>query len=758
MTRLNRQLAAIMFTDIAGYSGLMRQDERQALAIRARHREVFNSLTARYGGRILQYYGDGTLSIFNSAVAAVECAVAMQAAFRESPAVPLRIGIHTGDISFDDTDVFGDGLNVAARVEPCAPVGGIFITGKVYDDIRNHEWLSARSVGAFTFRGLDEPVPVFAIDNEGLAVPNADDLEALGNGPAKLVSIVANHKPASIVPEKVRQIALLSIPVLLLALLIQNIFFQPAPQQIITYALPPEGATSIAVLPFENLNQLEQYDYFSNGISNDIQSFLSRVEGLKVVSRNSTRDLKGKPIDIPHIGHELNAQHIIKGSVSRQGDNLRIMTELIDANADSHMWSKTYDCELKDIFDVRSQMAHDIATALKKQIPEKDFKEMCRAPTDNVKAYDYYQKGRELYGRYTREDNDEAISMFHKALSIDPKFAQAYAGLGDALAQKAHREGMSQALLDSAIQAASKAVSLDNRLSEGYKALGLAYQYRGWHDKALQKYYEAVKLDPNNDMAINNIGAIFQEQGRIVEAIEWARRGASVNPRQPWASLNLARMYHAVDSDEESLALLDQGMRRHPDFAPLHELRGAILLRRNELEAARALANNFRGKNPGDPWSYKMLGEVALMRGNLEEARYYFNEAARRDPARGKLSESQLHLAMLAARLNDDEPARQYLRGLQKEFQSKIAENPKPYYLLALSMTHAQLGQIEPALDALGQAVDRHWMDYRLARSHPYLENLRDEPRFEKMMLDLQMKTSSIRHQLAGASHRLKMS
>lgn len=744
MTQRNRQLAAIVFTDIVGYASLMREDEGKALEIRKRHRAVFDTLTPKHSGRILQYYGDGTLSIFNSAVAAVECAVEMQREFQKSPSVPLRIGIHTGDISYDEVDVFGDGVNLAARVEPCCIPGGIYITGKVYDDIKNHEWLHARKLGGFTFKGMEDPIDLYAVDNEGIRVPGEEDVLALRHSDAKLVQI----KPASSLSEKIRQAALVAIPILLAALLGLNLWDRQQPDTFTLMMTPEMERTSIAVLPFDNFSESEDNEYFSNGITEDILTMLSRVKGLKVVSRTSVMQYKDTEKDIREIGRELNADHILEGSVRRDGNKVRIVAQLIDARNDDHIWAETYDQEMTEIFDVQSKVAKDIAKALSKKLSEREWAEICRKPTDNLRAYELYLKGRELYTRYTPNDNERAIELFGEALKEDPGFAHAFAGLGDALAQKAFKSDMPDQLLDSAIALSTEAIRLDRELSEGYKALGLAYHYRGWHDKALEEYRKAVERNPNNDMAINNIGAIYQEQGNLVEAIRWGQRALSVNPQHTHAVLNLAKMYYTVGNDEQCMKLVRDGLEDHPDFMPFFEMLAAVFLRRGDYTAAKEYALRMIAESSNDPMGYQLMGEISLMEDKLEDAGAFFREVnylTEKFDADYPSEHVDMGLAYVEIKTGNTALGRTRLAALLSKVTAKAEEFKKPAYDLMASMGFAILGDSSSALQWLEQAVEHNWYDYRTAQEHPFFENLQTHPRFTQLMKTLKNRVEGLR-------------
>lgn len=760
MTRRNRQLAAIVFTDIVGYSALMRQDESRASAVRKRHRSIFETLTPKYGGRLLQYYGDGTLSIFNSTVEAVACSVEMQREFSNDPAVPLRIGIHTGDIIYDDVDVFGDGVNVASRIEPCCIPGGIYISGRVFDDIRNHEWLSARPLGEFTFKGLDDPLQLYAIDNEGVAVPTEKDIQELRHSEAKLVAITRAPVAApAIVPERVRQVALVSIPILLLGLILLNLFQPRIPNVALADV---SGEPAIAVLPFTNFgDQQEDSEYFSDGITEDILTLLSKIEGLKVISRTSVMQYKETNKDIRQIGRELNADHILEGSVRRQGNKVRIVAQLIDARNDNHLWSETYDQEIDEIFEVQSKVAQEIAMALKKELSPKDQEMIHKKPTENVVAYDLYLQGREFYSHYTPDYNDLAIRMFERALRVDSSFALAYAGLGDALAQKSFLTDHDPAILDSAILMSTQAIALDRELSEGYKALGLALHYQGKFDEALEEYFKAVERNPSNAMAINNIGLIYQERGNMVEAIHWARKAFSINPHYEASIFNLARLYFLIGDDVQSELMVDRGIAVHPDYIPLRYLKADLFLQNGNYPGLKEQALKIIGMENDNPAGYELMGHSVFYTGDYETSRTFYEKAlqvAGRSSMKYEPWDSEIYLGVIDIRQGRPEAGRERLRNLLSPLKEKAEKTGKVDYLGVLSAIHAALGEDDQALALLEKAVNKDWMGFRMVTIHPAFDNLRKNPRFQKLMQDLQIRQEGIRGAVDGMARKAKMS
>src|SRR5919108_913210 len=305
-----RRLSAIMFTDMVGYTALMQEDEARARRDRDRQRTVLDRHIQRHGGRILQFYGDGALSVFDSAIEAVASAVNIQRELRQEPRVPLRVGIHTGDVAYDDDGVFGDGVNVAARIQSLGTSGSVLVSEKVYDEIKNQRHLGAVSLGEFNLKNVQRPLEVFAIVAEGLTLPQ---------------------------PE----------------------------------ALPGPGRTthrSVAVLPFMNMSPDPENEYFSDGITEELINVLTRVNGLKVTARTSSFAFKGKQHDVRQIAKRLGVANVLEGSVRKAGQRVRVTAQLIDAANGYHLFSETYDRKLADVFELQDEIARAIVDAVQDRL------------------------------------------------------------------------------------------------------------------------------------------------------------------------------------------------------------------------------------------------------------------------------------------------------------------------------------------------------------------------------------------------------
>jgi TolB-like protein/class 3 adenylate cyclase/Flp pilus assembly protein TadD len=747
-----RRLAAIMFTDIVGYSRVMQEDEARGRLLRERHKQVFEQCNARFDGRIVQYFGDGTLSVFDSAVSAVECAVCMQKSLKTYPQVPLRIGIHLGDIHYDETEVYGHGVNVAARIEPVCNPGGIFISEKVYDEIQNHPWLNASAIGVFSFKNIDQDLSLFAVDAKDVTFPNAHDIENVariakreeysttGKQSAAIQRFLKDKKSA-----RRRQFGKLAA-VALVALLAIVAFFRLGMDN------PPmpattQGKTSIAVLPFTNMTADEENEYFSDGMTEDILTKLSKIDAFAVTSRTSIMQYKSTSKTTKQIARELGVSHILEGSVRRDGDRVRINAQLIDAETDAHIWAHQYDEEITSIFDVQSQVAADIADKLMVELSEEDLRKIGPDRNYSVDAYDLYLKGREHYRKYTAEDNDRAIDLFYEALAIEPEFSYAYAGLGDAYAQKAFRHDMNHEMLDTAVLMSARAVDIDPNLSEGYKALGLAYHYKGSWDTAKTQYIKALELDPSNDMAASNLSMIEKEKGQYAEAAKWANRTLELNKNVPQSAANMAGLYLEVGDDELAEKVVDKGLEVNPDAVELKILKGEVSMREGRMPEAETRAQELVEMMPEKPVGYQLLGNVYLMEQDWAKAAESFRSAEQKSEYEAdKITHRAL--AEFAESKRDgsqwsEEDANEILKSLEK------LESEKPYARQTAALIRAgietQLGEYDQAIEHLEVAVENNWMDYKMGMRHPIFIELKGQPAFEAIMEKIKQRSDSLR-------------
>ena len=437
----SRQLAAIMFTDIEGYTSIMQKDEHNALILKDRHREIVQTEHEKHNGRIIQYYGDGTLSIFQSAVEAVQCALVMQQIFRKLPLVPVRMGIHVGDIMINDGSIFGDGVNLASRIESLGVPGSVLISDKVNDELHNHPNFKTVSMGTYQFKNIERLVEVFALDHEALVKPVANSLEG-------------------------------------------------KTQEKKTPHIPVMREKSIAILPFVNMSNDPEQEYFSDGIAEEILNSLSHLNDLKVAGRTSSFQFKGKNVDLRTVGQKLGVNSVLEGSVRKQNNRLRITVQLINVEDGFHLWSERFDREIDDIFAIQDEIALSVTEKLKITLLDTEKANITTTPTENKEAYDLYLKGR-FYWNKRGAGLKKGLEYFLQAAALDPEFSLAHAGIADTYALFAFYSILPpHQVVPKAREAAEKAIQLNPARVEPYTVLAYITTFYDWDWTEANKQFE----------------------------------------------------------------------------------------------------------------------------------------------------------------------------------------------------------------------------------------------------------------------------
>lgn len=580
-----RKLAAILFTDIVGYTALMQENEKQAAQVRMKHREIFESEHTQYQGRIIQYFGDGTLSMFDSAVEAVQCAVSMQKLLlQDGTNIPVRMGIHIGDIFFDGTEIYGHGVNVAARIESISRSGAVLVSEKVHNELENQTDISTKSVGFFSFKNVSEPVQVFAIDKSWLTT-----------------SIDSKNAKTS------------------------------------------QGASkSVVVLPFENLSRSEEHEYFCDGMTEEIINALTKIKELKVTSRTSTFHFKGKQVSAREIGEQLGVSTMVHGSIRLAGLKMRVTVQLIDVNEDYVFWSDNFDRSLDDIFAVQDEISLSIAERLREHVGHL-FIDRTLVPTQEVTldGYNTYLKGRYHILRMSDTDIRHGISLLEQLVKESPNYVYGHLGmhmaytmlgsLGFMPAKEAFPKGYSYL---------EKAIELDDSLPEcnlqqswisflqdwdldkTYDHLSKVHSERPIVDyyqtmasvivternfKAAEHYIDiALKMDPLSDITHHLKGFIQYVQHNYNDAIEYYRKSIELKPESAVSFSELGQSLLLNGKPEEALSFYEGlSSERH------------LLVKQGGI----ALVHAFQGKKKLAEKEMKVL-EEALQSESMEKALY----------------------------------------------------------------------------------------------------------------------------------------
>ena len=512
-------------------------------------------------------------------------------------------------------------------------------------------------------------------------------------------------------------------------------------------SLPVVGK-SIAVLPFKNLSADKNDDYFSDGITEDITVELSQIGELKVIARNSVMKYKNSEASIKEIGSELGVSSLLEGSIQKEGNEVRIVAQLVDVNTGEYLWAGTYDKELTQIFAIQSDVSKQIANALKAKLTPEEESRINQKPTDNITAYQYYLKGREYYYRYSKDDNENAIRLFQEALRLDPNYALAYAGLGDCYGQRFQKFGFPDEWNDSAITVSKKAIAIDPKLAEGYKALALAHFNKGWMQQALETNMKAVKLNPNYWPAVGNVGASYQFMGNLANAVEWDKKANQLNPTGGFGYAMLANVYTLLHDFQKTEKNLNIALNLQPDLIPAYLYYSHMYFIQGNYARAINECEKILSLNPDVPQALLAMATSYLKTGNYDKAAGLLKKV----PVNSIFQiNSNIYLAYISLKRNDRKKAENYLNSAQRHLQKFISDGDK-FNPDVLQMFFLELlkGNKTKAYVWLNKAVDYGFRDYGLLLNDPLTADIPNEKQFKEVIQIIKTKVKEQQDILAS--------
>jgi len=554
---MERRLSAILAADVVGYSRLMGANEVGTLTSLKCHRaELIDPTIAEHQGRIVKLTGDGMLVEFPSVVSAVECATEIQrdmpvrnASVAEDRRIEFRIGINLGDVIVDDDDIFGDGVNVAARLESVAKPGGVAVSQSVRDNVGNRLDLVFEDIGEQQLKNIEFPVRVYNV--------------LFGDMPAR-------------------------------------------PKGEAQDAVADADKPSIAVLPFNNMSGDPEQEYFSDGISEDIITDLSKVSGLFVIGRNTSFGYKGMSPQLQKVASDLGVKFLLEGSVRKAGQRVRVNAQLIDGANGGHLWADRYDRDLTDIFAIQDDITQSIVEQLKIRLLPKEKRAITQAPTVNVEAYTYYLKGRQFFHNATKTFLILARQMFVKAVEFDPGYARAYAGIANCDTRLSGWYNVAKSA-DEILATASKAIALDPDLSEAHAARGMALTNNNNRIEAAEAFERALELDPNNFDANLAFARFCVTGGEPERATELYKRAVESQQEDSQAAFLLQMLLRGMGRIEESekyarlgLKRAEEQIRLHPESSRPAQLGATALANLGEIDRAKAWMELALAIDPDD--------------------------------------------------------------------------------------------------------------------------------------------------------------
>ena len=622
---VKRKLTAILSADVEGYSRMMSEDEVSTIRTLKKHKKTITSLVQQYRGRVVDAPGDNLLAEFASVVDAVQCAVDIQREIAECNEestqeckMYFRVGVNLGDVVEEEDRIYGDGVNIAARMESLCEGGGICISGTAFEHVENKLDLEFEDLGEHDFKNMAKPVRVYRV----LSIPGA----------AAHRVIQAKKSMGT----RWRNISLSLASVLIIAIaaaLFWNFYFRPSglqlePASMEKMALPLPDKPSIAVLPFVNMSGDPNQEYFSDGITENIITDLSKIYNLLVISRSSTFAYKGKQVKIEQVAEDLNVRYVLEGSIQKSADKIRINAQLIDAKG-HHLWADRYDGDLKDIFVLQDEITHKIVQILRVEVREAELKRIRRIPTENLTAFETYLRGVEFILDRRKSTNEQARELFEKAIELDPEYAAPYAGLS----MTYYREWLwgwssDPRVMEKASQLAKKAISLDDSYAGAYRVMSMIYLWKDrQHEQAIAAAEKAIALDPNYAAGYTTLAESLKFAGKPEKVVELMDKAMRLNPRySPWYLFQSGSSKYYLGQYDEALALLKKAVIHLRNHLPTHEYLAAIYTEFGMEEEARAEVAEILRITPNytlellEKSPYKNQEYLERLRGHLRKA------------------------------------------------------------------------------------------------------------------------------------------
>ena len=707
-----RRLTAILSADVEGYSRLMRDDEDETVRTITAYRAAIAKLVEQYRGRVVDSPGDNILVEFGSGLDAVNCAVEVQrelaernAELSENRRMQFRIGVNSGDVIQEGERIYGDGVNIASRIEGLAEGGGVCISGTVYDSIEGKLGLEFENLGEHEVKNIDKPIRVYRI----LSYPGA------------AAHRVVKAKKA--VGKTWRNVVLAIVAVLILgggALAIWHFYLRPAPPPAEVASektpapkspddtpLPIPSEPSIAVLPFANISGAPKEDYLSDGITEQIITALSKIPRMLVIARNSVFTYKGKPVMVQRVSEELGVRYVLEGSVQKEGDRLRITAQLIDAKTGNHLWSESYDRDLKDLFELQDDITKNVIMALQVKLTQGETASIYGKGTKILKAYLKQMKGLHHLLRFNKNDNETSRWLLQDAITLDPNYANAYV----MLAWTYYKEAASRwtktpaKSFEKAVELAKKAISIDKQNALAYTVFANIYASTGQFQKAVAAGRKAFSLDPANSHINALYGLSLYNLGQFKETIPLFEKAIRIDPKHPgWYTLVLGVSYFRTGQNEETITICKKWLNREPSSADAHACLGIALIATDRPEEAVGMFEKALSLNPQPPvWISGDLAIALVRAGQREKADTMLREMLRSDP------DNPLLNVYLSAVLAFEGRYVEALPIAKKSISLRPATDAISYNFLGA--LYCVMGQYEKAIAAYKKAISL-WPDF----------------------------------------------
>ncbi|TFV97311.1 adenylate/guanylate cyclase domain-containing protein [Algoriphagus kandeliae] len=703
----SRKQSVVFFSDIVGYTRLMGKDEDRAFALMRQNLQIHQEVLSNYRGRIIKELGDGILAVFETVPEALSASLEIQRQQSLIPDMAIRIGLHFGDIIFDKGDVFGDAVNLAARIQGIGVPNCMLISEQVKDHIPSDSQFHTSRLGPFRLKNVDHPVELFAVTNPPLAVP-------------KRTEIIKNIQYQEKNPWKFW--AVLGVTAFVLLYLIYSVFWNNAIW---------EKEKSVAILPFVNSSENPDQEFFSEGLTEDVISQVSKIGSIKVISEDAVQEFKNSNSPLDSIAKVLDVSTILKGSVQWMGDKIRINVQLIDPEENKNLWAETYNREVTEIFKVQEEIATEIARVLNSSLSAEERSQLSKTQTSSFEAYELHLKGRELYSNYNKQSVLEAIDYFKAALKEDPNYALAYASLADCYAQLNYF-GEGDQWQDSSLEMSAKALAIDPYLAEGFKSQGNVYYYRGQNEYAKISFEKALVLNPNLSSAIGNLATVYFVSGNLTEALQLQKKSVSLNPTNFIPYQISGWIYRVLDQFDEANDWLDRSYSVQKDPITIEQKAFIEIEKGNLSQALSFIDSLFVGKKDTTALDFSTAGTIAFFSEDWDAAKELLVKSTEKTPEfeQDEYFTSPILLSFIYQNEKNYQKAKSTWEQAIRIRENAVDEFGDDFNLyLDLAQLEAIRGNQSQSLDYLMLAEEKGLRDDFYILNNPIFKNYLKDPR-----------------------------
>lgn len=728
-TDLIRKHSIVFFSDIVGYTKLMGEDEEEAFGIASKNLRIHQEVFSQYGGQVIKELGDGILGVFDTVSSALSASLEIQKVWSKNAKVYLRIGLQSGEVIFDHGDVFGDAVNISSRIQGIGIPGCILFSEKIHTEIPTDATFSSVDLGYFELKNVSKKIRLFALTNSPACIPSRKML--LGN------LKVQDGKSQKLT------VALILAILFFLGYVSYSIYFEQEKWI---------KEKSIAVLPFVNLNTEEEQSFFSDGLTEDMISHLSRVNSIKVVSKSSVMDLKNTQNSLEEIGEKLGVKTVLRGSVSWIKNTINIKVELIDVTKNRKLWSETFSRDAKEIFEIQNSITLEVMNQLDVKLSEADLLNISKSQTINLNAYELYLKGRKAYYSYSLDSNMLAIRDFKKAIQIDPNYALAYSGLADVYSQLWYSY-QEDAYLDTSLSYSEKALLLDQTLAEGYNSKGAFFYLQSRYEEAEPFFEKAVALNPNYAQAMGNLGSSYFITGKLDQAIQISIKSAELNPGGFISPQTVGWAYRILNQQQLAQEWLRKSLLIREDPDTFEQLALSLLAEGKREEALELIPKILSFSAENLYIQYQSAGMVSLIAKDLGKAKTYFQVSY--DLNEQQLSDYWFMSPIYLAYFKKKEKNSDYLALLNPSRDLRLAamieEDQEPILPLHLSAVEAIAGNNKETIDYLTKAKKLNWLDKFPVEQNPVFDAIRNDLEYLKLISEIKAELNTLNYKLSNS-------